>query len=388
MQVSFNRHGPFYRLQRRLGLLSDTDLAVGRRAVLFVALAWIPAVALAALEGLAFDANHERAILLDFSTYAIAIAIASLVWMEQTSDKRMVHLVEQFEARGIVPEAARAGMAVARKNMERRTGWWLAELAVLVIAYLFAFLWLRRAPMSTDAGTWHGRMVDGSMQLTLAGWWTVFVALPLYGFLFGRWLWRFMTWGLMLYDISRCDLRLVATHPDRCGGLAFMGQYPQTYVLFVFAESAVVSATVLKLVVHGDASLMSFKFALLGMIAFFAIAFVLPLLVFTPRLVALKRAGLAHYGSLASRHNLAFETKWVSAPVVEPTEEMLGSPDPSSLADLAAGYDLVKRMLPIPVTLESVVPVVLAALVPLACVAATQVPFAQVVEAIKSLVPL
>ena len=52
MQVSFNRHGPFYRLQRRLGLVTDTDLAVGRRAVLFVALAWIPAVVLAAFDGL------------------------------------------------------------------------------------------------------------------------------------------------------------------------------------------------------------------------------------------------------------------------------------------------------------------------------------------------
>jgi hypothetical protein len=46
---SFNRHGPFYRLQRWLGLLTDTDLATGRRALLFVALARVPAVRLAAL---------------------------------------------------------------------------------------------------------------------------------------------------------------------------------------------------------------------------------------------------------------------------------------------------------------------------------------------------
>ena len=272
--------------------------------------------------------------------------------------------------------------------MERRTGSWLAEAAILVVAYGFAYLWLVRAPMSTEAGAWHGRMVDGSLQLTLAGWWVAIVFLPLYGFLFGRWLWRFMTWGLMLYDISRCDLRLVATHPDRCGGLAFMGQYPKTYVLFVFAESTVVSATVLKLVVHGDASLMSFKFALFGMIAFFAVAFVVPLVVFAPRLVALKREGLAHYGSLASRHNMAFEMKWISAPDAPPAEEMLGSPDPSSMADFAAGYDLIKRMLPVPVTLESVMPIVLAALVPLICVAVTQVPFDQIVDEIKKLIPL
>ena len=37
--ISFNRLGPFYRLQLKLGLLTETDLAAGRRAILFMALA-------------------------------------------------------------------------------------------------------------------------------------------------------------------------------------------------------------------------------------------------------------------------------------------------------------------------------------------------------------
>ncbi|MDM0079534.1 hypothetical protein QTI17_02920 [Variovorax sp. J31P179] len=388
MRVSFNRHGPFYRWQRRVGLLTDTDLAAGRRAALFVAVGWIPALVLAAVQGFAIDAHPERAILFDYSAYAYAFAIVAFVSMEQSSDQRMAQLVGQFEDRGIVPPASRSGFAKARANMERRTGSWMAEGLILVLAYLLSWLWLTKAPMAAAGGTWHGRMVDGTLQPTLAGWWAMLVALPLYWFLLGRWLWRFVTWGLMLYEIARCDMRLVATHPDRCGGLAFMGQYPKTYVLFVLAESTVVSATVLKLVVHGDASLMGFKFALIGMIVFFAIAFVAPLAVFAPRLVALKHAGLAHYGSLASQHNIAFERKWISATRALPAEEMLGSPDPSSMADFAAGYDLIKRMLPVPVTLESVMPIVLAAVLPLICVAATQVPLAQVLEQVKTLLPV
>lgn len=385
MPISFNRHGPFYRLQRRLGLLSETDLGVRRRAMLFVAVAWIPAVVLAATQGLAIGPHHERAILLDYSTYALAIAIVCFVLMEQSSDTRMARLVNEFEARGIVTEASRICMARAKANMGRRTGSSLAEAAILVLAYALAYLWLLNAPMTTDQGAWHGRMVDGSLQLTLAGWWVALVSLPLYWFLFGRWLWRFVTWGIMLFDISRCGLRLVATHPDRCGGLAFVGQYPRTYVLFVFAESTVVSATVLKAVVYGGASLMGFKFALLGMIVLFALAFIVPLAVFMPQLVALKHQGLAHYGSLASKHNLSFDAKWISGE--EPAEELLGSPDPSSLADFAAGYDLIRRMLPVPVNLESVIPIVMAALIPLICVALTQVPVVQVADEIKKLMP-
>jgi len=99
MPISFNRHGPFYRLQRRLGLLSEADLSVRRRAMLFIAVAWIPAVVLAAMQGLAIDPHHERAILLDYSTYALAIAIACFVLMEQSSDNRIEMVLKEFESR-------------------------------------------------------------------------------------------------------------------------------------------------------------------------------------------------------------------------------------------------------------------------------------------------
>jgi len=72
--------------------------------------------------------------------------------------------------------------------------------------------------------------------------------MPLFWFLLGWWLWRFVTWGRLLKDVARCNLRLIATHPDRCGGLSFIGKYPGTYLLFVFAISTVVAATVLKAV--------------------------------------------------------------------------------------------------------------------------------------------
>jgi len=384
--ISFNRLGPFYRLQRRLGLLSDADLAAGRRALLFAAVAWMPALGLALLRGGGDGVVEGRGILLDFSTYAFALAVAAFVLMEQSSDRRMASLVGQFTARGIVRDSARDKLARARRDMEQRTGSGLAEALIGACAYALSYAWLDSAAQRHAGGeAWFGSWQSGAIQLTPAGWWMLLVALPLYWFLFGRWLWRFVTWGLMLRDLARCDLRLVATHPDRCGGLAFIGQYPKTYVLFVFAVSTVVSSTVLRLVVNGGASLESFKFALLGMIVFFALAFVVPLFAFTPLLVELKRQALGRYGSLISQHHLAFEARWLADPAVEKGDALLGAPDGSSLADLSASYDLVKRMLAVPVTKESVAPIVLAAVMPLAAVAATQVPFKQVLAAIKSL---
>ncbi len=237
-------------------------------------------------------------------------------------------------------------------------------------------------------GTWFGQVVDGAPRLNYAGWWVVLVALPLFWFLLLRWVWRFATWGLLLRDIARCDLRLVATHPDRCGGLAFIGQYPKTYLLFVFAISTVVAATVLKQVVFGGASLMAFKFAWIGMILFLLAAFAAPLFFFAPLLVGLKRRGLSTYGALVSRHNLAFEARWIPGSASEGSDDPLGSPDMSSLADLAAGYELVKNMRAAPLTKESLMPVLIAALIPIMAVAATQVPVAKILSEVRGLLLL
>jgi len=386
---TFTRHGPFYRVQRRLGLLSDHDLAVGKRAVIFVCVAWIPALLLAALQGYAIGDHHERARLLDFSVYAFCIAIAAFVLMEGSADARMAWLVGEFNARGIVPESARPGVRSAIENMGRRTGFAFVEILLLIAAYAISYQWITHGALRAEDGTWYAHVVNGRFQLTLAGWWTLLVGMPLFWFVLGRWLWRFYTWGRLLRDIAQCGLRLVATHPDRCGGLAFIGKYPTTYVLFVFALSTVVAATVLKAVVFMGASIMSFKYALAGLVLFLIAAFVLPLLVFTPVLLRLKKQGLSQYGALVSRHNIAFEEKWVHGVANDSVdEEPLGSPDMSSLADLSASYELIQNIRLVPITKESIMPLVVAALLPLAATAATQVPVKQILGALKGLLIL
>lgn len=383
---TFTRHGPFYRIQRRLGLLSDDDLAVGKRALIFVAVAWIPAALLAVLQGYAVGVHHERAILLDFSVYAFCIAIAAFVLMEGSADSRMAWLVGEFNARGIVPDGARADVLRAIESMGRRTGSAFVEILLLLAAYAISFEWIAHGAVRVEGGTWYALVTNGRLQLTLPGWWTLLVGMPLFWFLLGRWLWRFYTWGRLLGNIAQCDLRLVATHPDRCCGLSFIGKYPSTYVLFVFALSTVVAATVLKAVVFVGASILSFKYALAGLVLFLIAAFVLPLLVFTPVLLKLKKQGLSQYGALVSRHNLAFEEKWIHGIANDGTdEEPLGSPDMSSLADLSASYELIQNIRLVPVTKESIMPLVVAALLPLAAVAATQVPVKQILGALKGL---
>ena len=382
--MSFNRSGPFYRLQCRLGLIDDHNLNVGRRALLLAALAWLPLLALAALQGMAWGTASERVLLLDFRVHAFAIAIAAFVVMERLADLRLGWLLAQFVARGIVSEASRPGLLRTHQASLRRTGSTAAEAVMLVLAYAIAWVWMHYAAGQVQGGSWAGQVVDGRLQPSWAGGWALAITVPLYAFLLLRWLWRFGCWALMLRDLTHCELRLVASHADRCGGLAFIGFYPSTYTLFVFAFSTVVSAGVLRQIVHHGASLMSFKFEAIGLVLFVLVAFALPLLAFTPMLLALKRQGLADYGALVSRHNRAFESRWIGVSGPD-AAQALGSADMSSLADLAAGYELVSRIKAVPLGKAGIAPLLLGAMLPIIVVAATQMPFKLILGALKSM---
>ena len=53
--------------------------------------------------------------------------------------------------------------------------------------------------------------------------WYVGVSVPAFLFLGLRWFWRGFVWSRFLARLSRLDLRLVATHQDGAGGIAFVG---------------------------------------------------------------------------------------------------------------------------------------------------------------------
>lgn len=76
--------GPFFELQRRLGLLREDALLAGRRATMFVALAWGVPFLLSLIHGDAFTLTGGRPFVLDFGAWArFFIAIALFVLAEQ-----------------------------------------------------------------------------------------------------------------------------------------------------------------------------------------------------------------------------------------------------------------------------------------------------------------
>jgi hypothetical protein len=112
--------------------------------------------------------------------------------------------------------------------------------------------------------------------------------------------------------------------------------------------------------------------ALAGWLACTLILFLGPLLVFTGPLYAAREKALLEYGRLANQHHLAFHRKWIRE--ARSGEELMGSPDPSSAADLNSSVEIVREMRVVPVDGPAVVLLAVAAGTPLLAVVATQVP--------------
>ena len=74
---------------------------------------------------------------------------------------------------------------------------------------------------------------------------------------------------------------------------------------------------------------------------------------FTAKMGAAKRKGLAEYVLLASRYVEGFQQKWVVDEPI-PSDELLGSGDIQSLADLGNSYGLVRDMRMVPFGLDDI----------------------------------
>jgi hypothetical protein len=373
--------GPFWRLQKRLGLLGPDRLPTVKTAVLFAAVAWLPPALLALLQGVALSETlGGRAFLHDFGAYArFIIAIMMFVVTERFADNRDAALLRQVNDAGLVPPEEQAGFTALLQRADQRTNSARGEALMLCVSYAVsvASLFLQVTELRDS---WIGTLVDGRIRISSAGWWALLVSMPLFWFLALRWLWRFVVLTLLLLDMARLRLRLAATHPDRSGGIGFLGQYPTLFVGVAFALSCVAASAALREILFAGQDLLSIVAPFLLWVALVLIILVGPLTVFVPALLRLKRHALLEYGAFAFEHNRSFETKWIRR---EPDgRDALGTPDISSLSDLTAVVQSIRAMRVFPVGTETLVPLLIATALPWLAVVATSVPLAELLKTV------
>jgi hypothetical protein len=343
--------GPIFQFFRKSHLAGDGLQLLHRRLLVITFLAWIPLLILAAVNPSVGEAGR-LAFFHDVEVHTrFLLALPILVAAELIVHSRLRPVVRRFVERGIVLPNDLPRFHNAVNSAVRLRDSVAVELGILLFLYPLS-LWLWNERPSIVSSTWYG--TPGSpWHLTAAGFWYVFVSIPILRFILFRWYLRIFIWFRFLWQVSRIDLHLIPTHPDRAAGLAFLGKSAYAFGPILFAQGAMLAGVVAERVLYRGQSLISFKVQIAGFVVFFVLAILGPLLMFTPRLAQAKRKGLADYGLLAQRYVENFEQKWVAGDPSH-SEDLLGTSDIQSLADLGNGYAMVRDMRPIPFWLEDV----------------------------------
>jgi hypothetical protein len=205
------------------------------------------------------------------------------------------------------------------------------------------------------------------------------VSLPVFQFLLIRWYFRIFMWARFLWQVSRIELRLVPTHPDRLGGLGFLAGTVHAFTVLAVAHGALLAGGLASRIFFVDASLLDYKIEIALLVVYMVCLVFGPLLVFAPQLAQAKRLGLREYGKLAERYVREFDAKWLrgGAPADEP---LVGSGDIQSLADLNNSFEVVRTMRIAPVTRDAVFRLAAAVLVPIVPLALTIMPLEELVK--------
>jgi hypothetical protein len=379
------RGGPYYDLQRQLGLLHEHALRAPLRALILVGLAWGVPLVLSVLTGHAWGPAESHPFLLGLGVWArFFVAIGVFVFMERLVEESLrVHLRQFARAPLLAPAAMPAAAAAVAKGLRRLDGT-IAELVCLVAAVLITVA--GALTLEVGASSWLMTVEPAGSRLTVAGWWCFLVSNPLFWFLLLRWLWRHLVWGLLLRDLARLDLRLVATHPDGNGGLAFIGQYPNAFTAFVFAMSCVVGAALAEELLRGDMLPEIYGSVMMAWLAIVMLLFAAPLMAFNKPLSKLKEATLLTSSAAATRHQRAKERGVFGHNIAAAADadEVAAAdiPDPSGT------YATARKLSTNLFSRAALVPVGAAALLPLVAAGATQLPFKEVLSIAKKLILL
>jgi hypothetical protein len=356
--------GPLFQLLRRSHLCGDALELLRQRILVISLLAWLPLLALSALEGQALGGSVAVPFMLDVEVQVrFLVALPLLILAELVVHERMRFVVRQFLERNLIPESALSRFDTAVASAFRLRNSVLAEVLLIAFVYIVGVLLLWRRYVALAAATWYAMPTVEGMKFSLAGVWYAYVSLPLYQFLLARWYYRLFIWMRFLWQASRIELSLIPTHPDRVGGLGFLANTVYAFTPLAVAHGAMLAGPLANRIFYLGAALPEFKIEITVLVLFLLCLVLGPLLVFAPQLAYAKRMGIREYGTLAERYVREFDTKWLrgGAPADEP---LVGSGDIQSLADLANSFEVVKTMQIAPITRDAFLRLVAATLAP------------------------
>ena len=376
--ISLVRNDLLFRLQRRIGLIPEGGLGVGRRAIFWTLLAWLPLAVWALLNGRALQGAVQEPLLAHFAVHArLLIAIPAFLAAEALAHRAMGSYLPHFVQSGLVgPESVPAFKDALRDTaaLRDRTLPWvvMAGIALAAMGY---------SAITREVGgvAWAERMeelgwaVDADGGLGFGGWWLLVVGRPIFLILWLGWLWRLALLFRLFRRISQLDLSLVPTHADGMAGMGFLARVPGMFGPVVFAISAVMAATWGHQIMYHGAHVTQFKAPMIAFVVVVLLLFLSPNLAFAGVLQRTRRQALLDYGALVARQGRLVRERWIKGHEVAGTG-LLEAPELGPVADVNSLYQPVEKMRPVPIGLPTLLGVLVPAALPMLPVLAIEIP--------------
>ena len=333
--------GPFYRIQRAVGLIRPDHWNIGRRVAVLIAVGWLPLFLTTAffesarpaflLNGVPHscaDAHCDSSVVArrDFHGIALPRGLgASPSIMSARSSGFDVH-----GRRGRYPRAR------ARPIPSGACGPGAPRVHTIV-----SYKGL------VDATPRLGQQTDVGIRLTAAGWYAVGVSTPLFRFLLGLGLWNWMLWTFFASKLSRRNLKVVATHPDEHGRLGFLGLTALAFAPATFAATAVIGATWRYDLLHHGARLIDFWLPAIALAdGHRGVATGAPDL-FCSVLTTPRRRGILENGIPCQIQSAEFHEKWIRQRAGHEAQ-FLDAPKIRALNSFGQTYEGIKQLQPFP----------------------------------------
>jgi len=376
--------GPLYQLLLRVRMVQPSMDLLRRREIAAAGVTWLPLAALTAVGG-GFLGGFDVPFIYDLDVHVrFLLALPLLIGSEVIVHRRLRAVVDQFRERNLVlPTEQRSFEAFISGAMRLRNSV-AVELFLLVLAFTAGY-WLWRSQASLHVASWYGAYANDALSFTWAGYWYVFVSIPIFRFIILRWYFRLFIWYMFLFRVSRLRLQLNPLHPDQAGGLGFLSVSADAIAPIMIAQTVFLSGLIGNQIWHEKATLPEFQFLIAGIVGFLIVIVLLPFGFFALPMAGARRTALREYGLLAAQYVSEFRQKWMNSPQTR-GNELLGSSDIQSLADLANSYAVVQGMRVLPFGRSVVVRLAILIALPLLPLALTMFPFEVVLQQLIKIV--
>lgn len=384
VDFSLGLGGPLYHIYLRTGLAEKPLLLCKRRMFILSLFAWLPLFILAMIGGVAFS-GVKVPFIYDVDVHVrFLISLPLLVYAELIAHVRLRIIVQQFLKCNIIGLNDRQRFHAIIASAGRLANSSVVEICIIIFV-ITAGHWISEKSFPLDGSVWHTKKTSDMMQFTLAGYWYMFISLPLFQFLLLRWYYRIAIWYRFLFQVSRLPLQLNSLHPDRAGGIGFLVESVYALVPLLLAHSVLLSGMILNRIWNSGATLLQFQSEIIAIMIFIMALPLVPMIFFILPLLRAKRAGTLAYDVVANRYVSSFYKKWIDSESKN-NEVLLGTTDIQSLADLSNSYNVSSQMRILPFGRSCIIAIVILTFFPLLPLLFTTMPIEKILNHVVGII--